>query len=451
MRIFVLLISLIISGTALGQGGDLDITFDPGSGANGSITTVALQANGKILIGGSFTTYGGFSRNGIARLNSDGTLDVTFNPGSGPNFLVNAIAEQTDGKIIIGGNFTSYNGASANYVLRLNSDGTIDGTFDPGNGCDSPTLAIAIQADGKIIIGGSFTLYKGTSLNRIARLNTDGNVDASFNMGIGVGGSLSYIKCITIQQDGKIIISGDMGSYNASSANGITRINTDGTRDYTFSTSVPIDPDGHLFISSVGIQTNGKVVCIGDFLKYIISKQGTGQDDPIFSAGSGLNSIANCLAVQGNGKIIIGGGFTLYNNFPNNRLLRLNPDGSIDATFNIGAGPNQPINTSIIQADGKIIIAGDFTSYNGTGRSKIARLMGLCGYVWSGNTSSDWTVASNWLGGIVPDINSEVNIPPNTLYSPIVPAGVTVNCKSLYILKDANLSLGTNAKVNVTH
>ena len=112
----------------------LDLTFNPtdigiGNGANGIIRTTSIQSNGKIIIGGDFTSFIGTSRNYIARLNTDGTLDSTFNPGTGTNGIIYSSSIQSDGKIIIGGDFTSFNGTERYHIARLNTDGTLDTNF----------------------------------------------------------------------------------------------------------------------------------------------------------------------------------------------------------------------------------------------------------------------------------------------------------------------------------
>src|SRR5690606_28104299 len=123
------------------------------------------QNDGKIVIGGNFTTYNGAGRNRIARLNADSSMDTSFDPGLGANFIVYSTAIQTDGKILIGGNFTTYNGTFMNRITRLNTDGSLDTSFNSGYP-NSTVSTIAIQNDGKIIIGGNFTTYNGTGINR---------------------------------------------------------------------------------------------------------------------------------------------------------------------------------------------------------------------------------------------------------------------------------------------
>src|SRR5207249_1691942 len=132
-------------------------SFDPGTGANNTVYTSALQADGKIIIGGDFTSYNGTARNRIARLNTDGSLDTSFNPGTGSNNNVFTMALQVNGKIVIGGDFTTYNGTSRNTIARLNTDGSLDTTFNPaGTGATYEVAAIVLQADGKIVIAGDF-------------------------------------------------------------------------------------------------------------------------------------------------------------------------------------------------------------------------------------------------------------------------------------------------------
>ena len=135
-----------------------------------AVLALASLGTGKILIGGTFTFYGGVGRNRIARLNADGSLDAGFDPGLGADNDVWAIAVQGDGKILIGGDFTSYDGTARNRLARLNADGSLDTTFDPGSGADSTVFRIAVQGDGRILIAGAFTEYDGTPRNRIARI-----------------------------------------------------------------------------------------------------------------------------------------------------------------------------------------------------------------------------------------------------------------------------------------
>ena len=138
---------------------------------------MAVQADGKIVLGGDFTMVNGTPRNRIARLNADGSLEstATFNPGTGVNGIVSSVAVQADGKVVLGGVFTTVNGTARSRIARLNPNGSLESTvtFNQGTGANNTVFSVAMQADGKIVLGGSFSTVNGTARNRIARLAND--------------------------------------------------------------------------------------------------------------------------------------------------------------------------------------------------------------------------------------------------------------------------------------
>jgi uncharacterized delta-60 repeat protein len=362
--------------TRLNTNGSLDTTFNPGAGANDAVFTTTLQTDNKIIIGGQFTSFNGTTRNRIARLNADGSLDTTFNPGSGANIYVSTIALQPDGKIIIGGIFTSYNGTARNRIARLNADGSLDTTFNPGTGANDYVSIITLQSDGKIIIGGQFTSFNGTARNYIARLNADGSLDTTFNSGSGASNSVSTIA---LQPDGKIIIGGQFTSFNGTARNRIARLNTDGSLDTTF------DPGtgSNNLVRTTTLQTDGKIIIGGAFTSFngtarnrIVRLNADGSLDTTFNIGSGANDEVLTTALQPDSKIIIGGVFTSFNGTTRNDIARLNTDGSLDTTFDPGASANAFVSSTTIQPDGNIIIGGTFDTYNGVPRHRIARVIG---------------------------------------------------------------------------
>jgi uncharacterized delta-60 repeat protein len=161
-----------------GDPGDLDTGFNPD--ANSAVVSTAVQPDGKIIIGGYFTSVSGTARNRLVRLNADGTLEPGFNPNvySG-NGGVSCTAVQADGKILIGGIFTGVSGAQRYYLARLNADGTLESGFSPN--VNSTVLSTVMQADGRIIIGGLFGSVDGAGRGYIARLNANGTLDSVFN------------------------------------------------------------------------------------------------------------------------------------------------------------------------------------------------------------------------------------------------------------------------------
>ncbi len=242
----------------LNANGTLDASFqDPnvtGVSSNDDVYALARQTDGKVIIGGLFNNVGGQTRVGLARLNANGTLDTGFAPNL--NSSVIDVVLQADGKILIGGYFTQVDGQTRSRVARLNTDGTLDTSFQDANVSDA-IRALAVQPDGKIIICGAFTMVGGAARQRVARLNADGSVDASFNASVD-----SFVNDLVIQTDGKIVIGGEFTTVNSQARNRVARLNADGSLDTSFQ-----DPGftGPTFIEALALQPNGKVMVGGSF------------------------------------------------------------------------------------------------------------------------------------------------------------------------------------------
>ena len=225
-------------------------TYEPG--ADAAVFAVAVQPDGKLLVGGDFATVRGVARSRIARLISN-SVDASFNPPAPVNGRVRTIAVQPDGKIVIGGDFTTVGGAVRNYVARLNPDGALDASFDPD--ADGPVNGIVMQPDGKIILGGNFTTVGGAVRKRAARLNPDGSVDASFRD----PGANGVVNAVAVQQDGKIVIGGDFTRAGGAARNRIARLNPDGALNAIFNASV----DAAVF--AIAVQQDGGIIIGGEF------------------------------------------------------------------------------------------------------------------------------------------------------------------------------------------
>ncbi len=362
--------------TRIFSDGSHDLSFNSGIGANNAVWTTALQPDGKIIIGGGFGAYNNLGYNQIARLNIDGLPDLDFNTGNGTNGIVYTTSIQPDGKIIIGGAFSLYNDTSRNRIARLHSDGSLDLLFNPGTGANNKVCSVILQPDGKILIGGAFSLYNDTSRNRIARLHSDGSLDLLFNPGIGANDS---ICSIALQPDGKILIGGYFTSYNGIGRNRIARLHSDGSLDLLFNP----DAGANDWVQTIMLQHDGKIIIGGGFslynsdvMNHIARLNAEGSIDTSFHPGSGANGIIRSTAIQLDGKIIIGGDFTLFNGSNRNRLARLNANGTLDDTFEIGTGANKEVYSISLSTDDKIIIGGNFTAYNGIGRNRVARIFG---------------------------------------------------------------------------
>jgi len=360
--------------------GSKDTSFSIGSGFNGAVVAIAIQSDGKILVGGQFTTFSGSSQNRLIRLNSDGSKDSTFNIGSGFNNPVNSIAIQSDGKILVGGQFATFSGASQNCLIRLNSDGSKDSTFNIGSGFDSTPSSIEIQSDGKIIVGGYFATYQGSPQNYLIRLNSDGSKDASFNIGTGLG--CCYIGIVKIQSDGKVLVGGQVASFNGQTTYNLIRLNSNGSIDSSFN----IGTGFNSATRAISIQSDGKIIAGGAFTtfsgssqNYLIRLNSDGSKDSTFNIGNGFDFYIMSTEVQSDGKILVGGFFSTFTGSTQNGLIRLNSDGSKDSTFNIGSGFNTwgalTFGNSIkIQSDGNIIVGAGFTTFNGLTQNYLIRL-----------------------------------------------------------------------------
>jgi uncharacterized delta-60 repeat protein len=358
----------------LNADGSLDTTFDAVKGAGDIVESLVVQPDDKILVVGHFTSIRVTSQRYIARLNADGSLDMTFNSGTGANFYIYSVALQADGKILIGGIFGSYNGVRRDHIARLNADGSLDTTFNPGTQLNNNIRAIVVQPDGKIMIGGNFTIFNGTT-RYIARLNIDGSLDTSFNSGVGTN---SYVYSLAIQPDGKILMGGEFTTYNNNTRSFIARLNTEGSIDSIFN---PLGTGANSLVSSIALQSDGKILIGGWFTSYnrnthnrIVRLNSDGSIDSTFLSGLGVNDYVLSIAIQSDSKILVVGNFTSYNGIACNRIVRLNADGILDTTFNIGSGANDVIRTIVLQSDGKILIGGSFTKFNGSECKHIARL-----------------------------------------------------------------------------
>jgi uncharacterized delta-60 repeat protein len=244
----------------LAPDGTLDETFRATAGANRDIRSVFVQTDGKILIAGSFDLSSGKKLNRIGRFNPDGTRDNTFDPGSGAPAIIWSLAMQSDGKIIAGGDFATFDHQPCSRIARLNPDGKVDETFKAGGGANGQVFAVAVQKDGKILMGGDFIRVDQVERNHVARLNADGSLDQTFDPGPGPN---SGVRCLAVQADGMILIGGIFTSVQGMPRSRIARLKADGTLDGMF------DPGegASEVVRWVGTQADGAVLIAGAFTK----------------------------------------------------------------------------------------------------------------------------------------------------------------------------------------
>ncbi len=359
--------------------GDLDSSFADSSQIDGRIRAFAVQKDGRLLIGGEFTNVHGQPRHRIARLLPNGKLDPTFNPGTGANDTVFVITLQPDGRILIGGNFTSYNGVERRRIARLLPDGAIDPSFAPPfNGAGNDVRAILVAPDGGIFIGGDFTQYGGVASQRVAKLHANGNRDPSFNASLGANGA---VHALALDSEGRLLIGGGFTEYATTSRPHLARLTPTGALDATYD-----PPDFDNTVRCLTQRPDGKLLVAGDFTDY----EGTPMDrlaqllpdgtrDPAFdttggSTNGGPNGSVHALLLLKDGRAIVAGSFSGFipadaGGTARGGIARIDASGKLEKGFG-GLPSGSSFSSAILYAlaglpGGKIAVGGDFDDYGG--------------------------------------------------------------------------------------
>jgi uncharacterized delta-60 repeat protein len=412
-----------------------------GGGEFRYVAATAVQPDGKILIGGLFTSVLGVSRNNIARVNPDGTLDGVFNPGASNAVL--SLAMQVDGRILAGGYFTSIGGQMRNHIARLDATTGLADSFDPN--ANGPVFATAVQADGKILASGGFTNIGGQTRNRIARLDATMGLADSFNP----NPNGLYVYALAVQRDGKILAGGEFNGANSiggQARNYIARL------DPITALADSFDPNASAVVVSIGVQPDGKILAGGDFTsiggqtRHRIARLdgGTGLAD---SFDPHANRRVDSIAVQADGKILAGGEFSeafganSIGGQPRNYIARLDPETGLADSFDPNAA--DIVYSATVPADGKILVGGEFTSIGGSRRSLFARL--------SSDTAARQELAVTqttvvWVcAGLSPQFTrvSFEYSNDNVTYTPLG-NGIPQSGSSNWILASLNLPIGQN-------
>ena len=353
--------------------------YVPGNSPLGS--RFIVLSSGKYLWVGIDGADGNVARN-VRRYNSDFTLDETFAApvfSQDNNGFVRDVVEQSDGKLVIVGHFTAANGTSVGKIVRLNANGSLDSSFNfEGAGFDDHAFVLKLLSDGSFLVGGSFGSYNGSSVSRLAKLNSDGSLDTAFSGNVALN---NHVLAIHVLSSGKIYVGGNFSER-------IVRLNSDGTTDETFDVGAGFNSR----VSGIEVDSNGKVVVGGWFNAYndspcsrgIVKLNADGTLDAGFSVeGDGLNStegVVQCLAIQSDGKIVAGGWFNQYDGNRQGHIIRFNADGTKDSTFvtGLGFGDDGPWNGQRVQdillGNNKIICVGGLYNYGGKALYGFAKL-----------------------------------------------------------------------------
>jgi uncharacterized delta-60 repeat protein len=449
----------------LPRAGDLDHSFAAGPSIDGHVRSIVAQPDGKILIAGEFAFVHGTPRRGIARLNVNGTTDCVFMNGlsGAENYFstkgsIHSVALQSDGKIVVAGTFSAMNGVARTNIARLNADGTLDVGFnaeilqDNGYGgyLSGYPVCVAAQPDGKVLLIGSFSLVNGVRRSNIARLNSDGTSDTGFECSVLRDPPPCWLYGVAVQNDGKVLVGGDFNRVNGVHQFGIARINANGSLDTSFESGR--DGGSSWTVSKIAVQSDRKIV-IGSNFPWaggwgIMRLNANGAVDGSFRQISDTIGSLSSLAVQADGRIFVAGSFRDANGLTPAGIMRLNPDGSLDNGFHaaaignlvtpqndgrvlVGGWPGGPtggiarlnqdgtldngfqkafsgivnsLNTIAMQADGGVLLGGTDYYINGVRHDGLARLAGDGGLDYNFQAAVD-----GYSGGTVYQVAAQID------------------------------------------
>lgn len=353
--------------------GDVDSAYGPE--IDGIVQSIAVLPDGGAILGGEFTEIDGVKRFGIAKVDDAGILDPAFIARS--NGVVNSLALLPDGGCLVGGLFSEMNGASRNGIAKLDALGrTVDSAdFDPGAGAAGIVYAIAVQPDGRILVGGLFEKFAGVTCGRIVRLDSDGSIDTTFNPGVGADDA---VYSIAVQPDGQILVGGNFLNFGGTAVKRIVRLSATGVVDNSFVSAV--DDGANDRVTTIVLPGEGRILIGGYFTEFDATNRGrvaglssSGALDTSYATGIGADGNVLTMAVQNDGKVLIGGVFSQYDTVACGRIARLDPVGGLDGTFNAGVGADGEVSAIALQEDGNLLVGGDFDNFNTTAQPFLTR------------------------------------------------------------------------------
>lgn len=352
-------------------------------GQSTPVLAVALQPDGKAIVGGSFTKFDGFNRNRLIRLNTDGSVDTTFNAFI-MNGEVRTILVLPDGKILVGGTFTTVRtDASAttdtarSRLARFNTDGSLDASLTVNANGDVRVLVP--QTDGKIMVGGSFTTVAGVGVTRLARLNSNSTLDTSFTSPDIRNGEVRTIIPENTDADPDMesyIIGGSFTDVRGTgNRNRLARINSN-------SSLAAFNPNANNVVFDMVLLSTGKLMVGGAFTGFTDSGgnfiartrlarlNDDGTVDQTF--GQEVNGEVRKLQLEANDNVLVAGIFDQLGDFSRFRLGRVLGDGTVDATY--APEPDNEVRSMATLADGKLLIGGIFNNAGGVTQQLVGRL-----------------------------------------------------------------------------
>lgn len=351
------------------------------------VNTIAVQPDGKVIAAGGFDFVSGSLTGKIQRFDAFGNPDATFNvSGTGANGFISAIVLQPDGKILVGGGFTTFNGQALPMVVRLNANGSLDTGFSFGTANTFRQIgSLALQPDGKILVGSGAAL--GTSPNLagvIVRLLPNGAVDPSFNPGVASVTS-GVVAALLVQADGSIVLGGSFLGYNGQQLGSLVRLTSTGALDPTFAYNTSTGNTSALgSVTALLQQPDGRLLVAGGFtqgttIQRLLRLLLDGTPDAAFQPGTGPNSSVRSMALDASGNLLLGGLFTQVNGVARNRIARLSATGALDASYGDPLGANNAANAVAWLPGGQAVVGGIFTQYGGVAAAGLMRLSASTG------------------------------------------------------------------------
>jgi uncharacterized delta-60 repeat protein len=433
--------------------GSLDVRFDTSAGhtlsglggAYGQIQALLVEPSGQIVIGGAFVGCNGWQRKNLARFDSQGLLDLAFNEHRGPDGPLYSLARASDGAILIGGAFRTFDDQPHGSLVRLTPDGDRDADFAVDVRLDADAgqvWAVLPLGDGRVLVGGYFTAINGIPRAHLARLNHDGSIDSSFDASAQLGSRWNGVRELCLLPGDRILAGGHVGPIGRL----LARFDPDGNFDPEFASQLTGDS-----LRDLAVSPSGKIYVAGELdlpqgnRDAIVRLNPDGSPDDTFEP---LVIGVSALAVQPDDRLLIAGGFESVRGTPRNHVARLEPDGSLDETFNPNITSDQwgwypgliqaqadgsvwltgricfwggkssaliklgqdgvldeawhnqageilltdaaTVRTILRQADGRLLIGGDFDYFDHHSRANLARL--------HPNGSLDHEFTTDWLG-----------------------------------------------------
>ncbi len=372
---FSLAAMIVAHGVAAGQPGSIDPGFVNSLAGVKWISDLAFQPDGKIVFTGSYIG-GGPSQARVGRVHPDGKADSTFTIGLGhAGSRADAVLLEPDGKILVGGYFTSFNQVPCRSIIRLAPDGSVDSTFNRTNGIDALVSDLIRDGDGRVLVVGYFTNKSRSVSTGLMRLNADATVDTTF-----AAPTFDWAQAkVVLQPDGKILIAGQFLEVGEKRLNHLARLNPDGSLDEAFAAGL----SPYTRVDGLALQPDGRILVGGRFGSALVTRlHADGKLDPTFSSpldvedrGDLVSYGVNSFALQSGGKTIVSGGFRTINGSRSPYIARLNPDGTLDGNFDAGTGPDAIPIQLMLDPVGNLFVVGAFTQYNGVPANAWVRLL----------------------------------------------------------------------------